>query len=143
MTTADTTARMAPGSNARTQRERILAELRRRREIAPPGWISGRDFRYPTCDRGPEIANITPRVSELGKVHHIISERGDDGCSRYRLSWDLGDDAAPIKQLVADAREAARSTDDEADALQLFEPAPTSSGPRLNAALTDYEDDVA
>jgi hypothetical protein len=113
-----------PRSSARTQRDRILAELRRRREIAPPGWISGADFRYPTCDGGPEIRNITPRVSELGKVHHIISERGCDGCARYRLSWDVGDDAAPIKQLANDAREAARGElEPDHETLALFDAA--------------------
>jgi hypothetical protein len=108
-----------PPSKARDQATRILAELRRRREIRPPGWLDGRAFRYPTCDGGPEIFNITPRVSDLRKRHEIVTEqRGPDGIARYRLAWDLGDDAERFEHLVVDAREAARSTD-AADELTL------------------------
>lgn len=129
-----TKQRRGPGSNAASQRERILARLRH------GGWVTGKDFREPAIDGHPEIANITPRISELGKVHYIISERGEDGCARYRLG-DVGD-VVPIKHLVEEAREAARSAD-AADGLRLFEPpspAPSPAPPPLNAALTDWDD---
>jgi hypothetical protein len=113
--------------------------MRQRREASGQGWVSGRDFRAPTCDGGPEISNITPRISELRKLHQIVTEeRGPEGIARYRLGWDLGDEGVPIKQLVDDAREAARGDLDEP--ARLFDPPAPAP---LNAALTDWDQDAA
>jgi hypothetical protein len=131
-----------PGANAGTQRERILAELRRRREVSDADWISGRDFRAPTCDGGPEIYNITPRISELRARHPILTERGPGGVACYRLAWDLGGHGAPAEPPAAAS--ATWSTDDvdeppaEQLALELGEPDPAPAAP-LNAALIDWD----
>ena len=58
-------------ASAAVQTARILDALRRQK------WVSGADFRSPTIDGGPEIRNVTPRVSDLRRVHGIASERGD------------------------------------------------------------------
>ena len=131
-------------SKARGQGARILAELRRRRETSPPGWLDGRAFRYPTCDGLGEIFNITPRISELRTRHQIITEeRGPEGIARYRLAWDLGDEAAPLKQLVADAREAARSADAPNDdlSLKLFDAAYEQDRVRERPGFWDVDDE--
>src|ERR1039458_7108702 len=95
-----TVARMVPQSprdelkrrpaSAAVQTARILDRLRTHE------WVSGADFRSPTCDGGPEIRNVTPRVSELRRVHGIDTVRGPDGCAMYSLRWDRGDDAVPF-----------------------------------------------
>jgi hypothetical protein len=131
--------RRGPGSNAGTQRDRILAALRDRRS---GGWVHSSDFRTPTVDGGAEIHNITPRISELGKVHAIETRRRADGTSEYRLQWDVGDVDVPLKELVGEAREAARSAA-ASDELQLFEPPRPPAPPPRNAALTDWEDEAA
>ncbi len=116
-------------ASAATQSARVLAALRTQESV------SGADFRAaPTCDGGPPIVNITPRVSDLRRVHGIDSERGPDGCARYRLTWDRGDDAVPFDEIVAEVREAA---DDAGEQLALELP-PTSPPPR-SAIAGDWD----
>jgi hypothetical protein len=86
-------------SGAAVQCVRILNAMRENE------WVSGDDFRPPTIDGGPEIRNVTPRVSELRRCHGIDSERGPDNCARYRLSWDRGDGATPFAEIVTESRE--------------------------------------
>ncbi|MGN6870279.1 MAG: hypothetical protein ACTHMY_17965 [Solirubrobacteraceae bacterium] len=133
---------LGPGSNAATQRDRILAVMRDRRGAG--GWVHSSDFRSPTVDGGPEIHNITPRISELGKIHAIESRTRADRTREYRLRWDVGDVDVPLKQLVAEAREAARSEEIAAE-LQLFEPALPlpAPAPAARCALFDWEDEAA
>jgi len=69
-----------------SDRDRIYAEMLRRSGVNPPGWITGRDFRQPTCDGLPEIPNITPRISELRKVREIVTECGPGRIAKYRLA---------------------------------------------------------
>jgi len=115
-----------PPAGAAVQTARILDRLRTHE------WVSGADFRSPTCDGGPEIRNVTPRLSDLRRVHGIASERGSDGCARYSLTWDRGDDAVPFDDIVAEAREA---IDDEREQLALELP----PGPSTSAVFDDCD----
>lgn len=67
-------------SKAGVQRARILEAMRQF------GRITALDFRAPTCDGGPEIHNITPRISEIRRGYIIETDRlGPGGIARYRL----------------------------------------------------------
>lgn len=122
---------MRPPPTAAAQRERILAAMRRRAGTSEP-WVCGEDFREPTIDGHPPIHNITPRVSDLRRLHEIVTERGPDGCARYRLATDCGDSAPPFGEIAA-AREAARSNDEQL-ALEL---PPASLPPK--SAIFDWD----
>jgi len=121
-----------PPAAAASHRQRILALMRSRAGTLDP-WVSGRDFRAETTDGHAEIPNITPRVSELRRQHQIVTERGPDGCARYRLEWDRGDDP-PFDEIVAEAREA---VDDAREQLALE--LPPASPP---ARLATYGEDL-
>jgi hypothetical protein len=116
-----------PPASAGVQTARILDRLRTHE------WVSGADFRSPTCDGGPEIRNITPRVSDLRRCHQIVSERGADGCARYRLTWDRGDHAPPFDEIVTEAREAVDDAGEQI-ALEL-----TASPPARSAVYGDWD----
>lgn len=125
-----------PPAGAAAQRERVLAEMRRRRGTAQP-WVSGEDFRAdPTCDGHPPIVNVTPRVSELRRLHEIVTERGPDGCARYRLAFDCGDSTPPLGEIVA---EAARGDRDDAAREQLALELPIGSPPARSAIYDDWD----
>lgn len=113
--------------------------LRRRAGTNDP-WVSLTDFRPPTCDSGPEIRNLTPRISELGKLHEIEAGRGPDGCARYQLLSDGGDSPPPFEEIRAAAHETARSAGGEQQVALPQEPTPT--GPRPVAPVPHWMADL-
>lgn len=109
-----------------TQRERVLAELRR----AAAGGITQVDFFAPhVIDGGTPITRLAARIQELrGQGYTITSSGTRHGCAVYRLVSD-GAKAAPVGGTAGDAPAAVAAPSEST----LFDPA------LVNQPLSPYD----
>ena len=64
-----------------TQTNRVLALLYRRGQIG----VTPMDFMPPTCDGGPSIMRLAPRILELRNQGFVITTDKTGGYATYRL----------------------------------------------------------